>query len=1027
MTRKLSPIAGVLALALAACNQTSQGVTLQSLESSGEASFVCLAQPQGGLSSPISSPRDIKGCPDVNPADGEDRHLYSLVTQTTRGEVAVVDLTAGTVFDEEPSIPGFNFLPIGAQPTGIVSTPGSVATFVGVGQPGKEGIFALPSTCVAAKSADRVGPVYAITTWPACRLSSAPGRLAILVDPPRDAGNGRSEIRSGCSPDAPAQTDGDSLAATRADCPADLSTETDPPGRRKLAVSLPDEGVIAILDAQAILDRTPGSYEPCDVEAWVPLKKEPSTAFEQELPPDLAAAGALCSPAGLVHNPSGIPDEPRPAGFAQLDDPVTQEHRLYVADLQQPVVHVVDTTDPCRPTEIAPLRPVSYTDPKRAVTTSRIAVMDRLTTAQKRYLYAIDQDDGGSVMVFDVSPDSTNPTPLVRSNAARLPFEAPDRIKFDAPAADVAFGFHDPPTEPDPVTGTQGYVLCNPDPAVVPPDPAALYRPSVDHTTGAAPATLRGMFGFFALTTGGLATVDVEDFDAKCRRPIQTNPSSTPDYRGCVNDDPSIPFFTLNRRASGVPTVSNEVSCNVVETNLPRSSVLLLNDPNVGVRAPALGAFPRLVDASGRALSAQQSTSPKMLAVRLPGQDTNASVYVGTTLYEETSTQNQLIIDPGKATQNSVSLDVSEPRAYLPQESFFATYEGVVTGERPAGSLARDPQTGGLVLTDTGVQFCDAGVEDRDAARARASERLHVDPAKVDAFANAHADYVLITDDLLPEDDSYWRGDGAKCGGADPNQPGAGFLQCQIQLGTGAAPKADRELRITAASANQLTVEPRNATNNATREYVANLVSCCFPQAFRYTVRASGEWVVKGTISPFQHAITTNTLTGECMVDCNPLKSRLDSRAIEVSCDPNSPACSPGGVPVIGLATPDEVAGGACVIENPATDLKQAGVPGSECIFQNTTTSFVIYRGVRQTTAGATVPGTSSTRDMTFSWQVTGGFSPSIINLATAGDPNTLPQSLVFQRQLGALVATDGSTKGLIVLDLGTLAPISYF
>lgn len=41
-----------------------------------------------------------------------NNHLFALVTQTTRGEVAIVDLTAGNVVDIDNSTPGINFLPV---------------------------------------------------------------------------------------------------------------------------------------------------------------------------------------------------------------------------------------------------------------------------------------------------------------------------------------------------------------------------------------------------------------------------------------------------------------------------------------------------------------------------------------------------------------------------------------------------------------------------------------------------------------------------------------------------------------------------------------------------------------------------------------------------------------------------------------------------------------------------------------------------------------------------------------------------
>ena len=177
---------------------------MRSLERSGEMSFVCVTEDSEG--------RDIDSCPDLDPDDDEPRSLLALVTQTLRGEVAVVDLTAGRVVDVDPSIPGYGFLPIGAMPQDIVSTPGGVASFVGVGEPGKEGIYALPSSCLRAPDAQE--RARDLTSWPACALPVVPGSMAVLLDPPDAAG----WLRESCEgqraqPQVPP-------AATREVCPA---------------------------------------------------------------------------------------------------------------------------------------------------------------------------------------------------------------------------------------------------------------------------------------------------------------------------------------------------------------------------------------------------------------------------------------------------------------------------------------------------------------------------------------------------------------------------------------------------------------------------------------------------------------------------------------------------------------------------------------------------------------------------------------------------------------------------------------
>ena len=131
-------------LVLGACAETPTSLPLRSLERSGEVAFVCAGTDGVG--------HDINACPDFE-SETNPRHLYALVTQTLRGEVAVVDLSAAKKVDIDPSTPGFNFLPVGANPVDIVATPGGVASFVGVAELGREGIFCDPDQLRPSTSA----------------------------------------------------------------------------------------------------------------------------------------------------------------------------------------------------------------------------------------------------------------------------------------------------------------------------------------------------------------------------------------------------------------------------------------------------------------------------------------------------------------------------------------------------------------------------------------------------------------------------------------------------------------------------------------------------------------------------------------------------------------------------------------------------------------------------------------------------------------------------------------------------------
>ena len=112
--------------------------------------------------------------------------LYALVTQTSTGEVAVINVPYDMdnrdddegVVDVDPSSPGYGFLRVGAQPIDIVSMPAGQASFVASAEPGRMGIYGLPTSCVDEPLPDE--PPRDLTTWPACRLPVAPGGLALI-------------------------------------------------------------------------------------------------------------------------------------------------------------------------------------------------------------------------------------------------------------------------------------------------------------------------------------------------------------------------------------------------------------------------------------------------------------------------------------------------------------------------------------------------------------------------------------------------------------------------------------------------------------------------------------------------------------------------------------------------------------------------------------------------------------------------------------------------------------------------------
>ncbi len=993
-------VAVVGGVSLTGCSDTPVSSPLRALQRSGEVSFLCITEEGEG--------RDIDSCPDYDADDDEERRVLALVTQTLSGQVAAVDLTRATVIDVDPSTPGFSLLPVGAMPEDIVSTPGGVASFVGVAEVGKEGIFAMPSTCLdPPEEGERARD---LTSWPACALPVAPGHMTVLIDPPDDEGRAR------VSCDDPYTEPDEPVAAGRAHCGADLRTENRPPGRRKLLVALPSLGQLALIDAQTLLDREPGSFDPCPVERLLQLSdSRGSAAIEQRVPEELQAPG--CVEPTLNYGPPVAAPPSRPAGLALAGD------LLYVADEGAPVIHRLNVADPCEPALEPPLLPLSYQERGRMVTTSRVAVSP-LTSRGERYAYAIDQFNG-SVMIFDVSPNSTDRTPIIRPGSPRMPseFEAPDRIAFTAPARDVAFVLRDEPVT-DPTTGVALVGRrCDPDPFN--PDPLGVeYRTSGNYRSGARPHHLRGLFGFVMLSSGEVVVIDVEDFDAPCRRPVNTNPAAVEDYRGCAADPVEDGF--VYRDAAGDRTVSGEASCRVVERHRARSSQLLVTSSETGVSSPSLRALPLLRSAEGGNLPTDDSEEgqnhPKMLAVEFPHPTDPEvrlpfEVNVGTMPYGTSDEVGaRLDLDPGTADRNSLALVLNQPRAFVTEEEVTATYEGVVVTERPAGMLrifsseerdARDQGVGHL--DDADGRFCDRGVEDQALTR-EVGIGLGLEGGALEAFALGYADYVQITSEFPDEDDSYWSSHGSVGYTCGDEGSGNGYSACEAVFGTPEDPSPNRDLRIVEAYQHQLVVEPRQLS----RSDLVDLIYCCFGagEVMAYRVRAGQQWVVRGEGTGFYHNVVAGGPDLRCVRDCRPQRALLRGRAFEVVTEDQ-------------ICTESRQNGGrtcephACMFASDPADENEPGqrLPeplgaDSPCVYQNLTTRFAIYRGRE-----------SSERDMAFVWRVRGGFVPLSASLVSAGGTTSVsPQSLTYVPQIGSLAVTDGAQKGLIFVSLDTVS-----
>lgn len=813
-----------LTMAAASCSQDASQGALRSIQSAGPLSFVCLDSGDKDLS---QIPLPLSACSDSqteSPSDFSIPHLYALVTQPLRGEVAVIDLTAtsNSVLDNEPSIPGTNFLPVGAMPTAIASTPGSTATFVSTAEPGFEALYALPSQHLRAGGAR-------LSSWPSCSLPSAPSEIQLVVDPLQndqqrpscDSDYGAADNASGCSVEEGALCRGDL---------AQDALASGKPGRMKLLVTLPDEQGFAILDAQHLLNSEPGQFAPCVIERWVPL----SVAIPPQEPPPAPSDNEACAADPEPIDLAARSYSPRPSGMALADN------TLYVGDSSAPVIHRIDLSDPCAPTELGPLVTRSDEDPSRIVTTSKIRISPK-TLDLKRYLYAIDVENN-SLLVYDISDEAKDNALVRRDSAAANPFQPADRILFAEPPRDIVLLQHEKNDQTDSTSGATIPLRC--DPTVNSSEPAGQYQTSTSFDSGAGPTRLRGVFGFAVMASGNIFVIDVDDYDAACRAPKEQGA-----LQGCGASN-----------SDGELGTSGEYSCSVSIPHQLRSQNYLVQTDTLANR-PGLQNFPLLLDDEGTVLELDQDAEVPRMRATVPAAPEPIDLPVGTALRTLSPTSGLLSDDSEQddTSQHTLAINADAPRAHIVSQSWSATYEGSLPGFQNRFAQLVDKGNGAFQLNDAGARFCGLGISSQNNVAAGLAQSGDDNSA---AKSVAQADYVQIASSLAVDSDSYW---------TQQNQ--CGYSACLQTYGAAQTPSANRDLRIVEATENSLELVQRNppaATGPA--------LKCCFPGVVEFRVRGGNQWVVVGELVGFLHNVKAND-KGVCRPSCNSKKKLLRGRA----------------------------------------------------------------------------------------------------------------------------------------------------
>ncbi|MDF2691725.1 MAG: hypothetical protein K0S65_108 [Labilithrix sp.] len=1065
-------LAAVLASALLfACSQTPTSVPIRTFERAQKVDVICLRVFGDNAPEALKQEECAPVPPDINGGNLQNQ-LFALVTQTSRGEVAVVDLSAGSIIDQSQAVPGLNFLPVGANPTDIAATPDGRMAFVASAETNKFAIYGIPGHRILGDKSGRRDPDGAVTlaSWPVCSLPQRPGSLTVV---PRR----RVAVDAGADVDAGAGADGGAGAgaADEVDVPYELVAvlpgdrihsakviTIDPRPFLRASPRRNDQGTaIETFGHGAAL--TPGQFEACPITAaleiagesavpasvptgtswedgvkWVdggvdlscdtptkpthcglrPCKcNDPTTGLPAGTAPDGGAAPACEQDAGTPESGErplelGPLDPPQPVAIARDDQ------MLYIADDGIPLIHVIDLSAPGAPRELPPFVVSSMVDPSRVVSIRDIAISPP-TREYKRYLYAVDRKEG-SIAVFDVTdPVNADRSPMRRPHPELNPFVPPDRISFPAPAVAVAFARNDFPltringvAEPNARTG----VLCNPNPNAGPPGspPGALARDfgyyyrasSTDLDVDLGPTRLRGIFAFATLSNGQIVAIDVDDWDAPCRRPQNLTGSSASGNVPVLATIPQpVPANSEDRDPYHAPdalpdAVSQELFFPVSAPHRARSRYLLRDDPTSGRHIPFLSSSPSLTSSG--------STIPPL---RGPGSEASPKL-------RPTASR------PGGSAIGTedvgIRFSLDAPDVHF-DEDWKVTYEGKLFGfEGLPATLSTTDGYSSLILSQPQARFCAKGVEDWSvggeranaittalaaAGRAPYSERLD----------RRMTDYVQVVDELLPASDPFWRQADVpepnscwddRLSPANPNDPQQvelaarlRFDQCSGYFGAVSEQNPTRDFPILEAYEDHLVVgrftspDPRSGQ---TREVVytdpsnalyLKLMRCCFHHQVKFEVRTGAQWVTTGS----GHGLLSHVARGEggrCVLSCDPREALLESRAPSLPYDSRS-------------------VGGASF----------APFRDSPLAMRNPAFSFFIQNGRDPESGEEALP----LRDYAFNFQTRGQYTPLVINLA-ATTTAVNPQSMRFIDSLGQIAVVDGASQGLVLIDLATVA-----
>jgi hypothetical protein len=1044
----------VLSAVLFACSQTPTSVPVRTFERAQRMDVACMQ-----LYDPETiAPREPTGRPQEEcapvPADlnGETfgKQLYAFVTQSTRGEVAVVNLSAGRLVDQSRATPGTNFLPVGALPTDVATTPDGKMVFVGSAEANKPAIYGIPTRRLLGDTDARFAAVsdpepVSVASWPVCALEQAPGALTVV---PRRA------PAPGAAGDAGAGDAGDAGDAGAADSdlpdyelvvvlpgtrtrPAKIVTIDPRPfrrgGLRRLADGKPDY----------TSDHLPG--EP--TLAAGPIL-EPGGAGSAELPPcpilsAIELVGGDTVPTSFVPGPNwdtGVKyvdggtdltcNRPLPSGrcglppcCANVDPGVADAGDAGTGAAEAGADGGAVNPGACAPVTAADAGPVPLDfgplDAPRLVSIVRDDTMVYVADEGVPYIHVIDMANPAAPRELPplLATSVVDPARVVKVKEISISPSTRDykRYLYAVDQAEGSIMVYDV-TDP---TSTQRTPLTRPHPELdpfQPPDRIAFSSPVVSvafarHDVPLDPVRVPGVSAAGVLCNPNPA-IDAKPFENPgfFYRANQTEPGQDLGPRRLRG---VFAFATLaNGQVLTIDVDDWDSPCRRPRDMTRPVSDIAPAEPAVGdtdpYHAPTVGDL-TVTNESFFPMSAPHSLRSEVLVRDDPSSGNQLPRLQGPPTI---ATNGVILAQAGPGSENTPLLSMrfafEDPHSHIDQD-WALTYEGAIPGfDNLSGILETDDGFKSLTMKQPEARFCAKGVEDwalgmeRTESIARELARRNVAPAA--RAERLMTDYVQFTEEILPPEDVFWTTEQA-CWVPSPGQPAlapgpARQDACFRTFGAAVDQNPQRDFPIVEAYDDHVVLGRFYTTPEKRREVVykddsnpayLKLAQCCFHNQAKFKVRTGQLWSAVGqTVGGGPGVGFLNHLTtdagGRCVPSCDPRLSLLNARV----------PTAPNGV-VVDLNTQRN---SILAARNPMFAMSIVG--GGD--------------------------NATPIRDTQYTFSTRGQFRALFVSIAGSSTA-VVPQSMRYVEALGQMAVVDAASQGLVLLDLRavTVARAPYF